>query len=170
MYRDEDEAAKLRIETLEAKVAERDAALAARDAELGELEAKVARLQGAAGGARPARPVNVTAPVVACALAIVAGVAGFVLMRQGQPAQGQPAPLPVVAVGDTGVPECDAYLQQMETCLAKMPDSAREPARQAVQQTRDAWKSAAATPGGRAALPQACLQAQQALARNPMCR
>ncbi|UQA57729.1 hypothetical protein [Polyangium aurulentum] len=48
-YRDELSAARMRIDTLEAKLAERDAALRARDAELVERDAELARLRGASG-------------------------------------------------------------------------------------------------------------------------
>ena len=53
MYRDESEATRLRIETLEAKLTERDAMIAARDAEIGELTARVERLDPAAATAPP---------------------------------------------------------------------------------------------------------------------
>jgi hypothetical protein len=43
MYRDDAEAAQLRIRNLEAELAERDAVIAARDAELAELQRQAAR-------------------------------------------------------------------------------------------------------------------------------
>jgi multidrug resistance efflux pump len=43
MYRNDAEAAQLRIQTLEAELAERDAALAARDAEIAELQREIDR-------------------------------------------------------------------------------------------------------------------------------
>ncbi len=55
-YRDELEASRLRIETLEAKLAERDAALAARDAELRELDARAGRGRATHPSPFPVRP------------------------------------------------------------------------------------------------------------------
>jgi len=46
MYRDDAEAAQLRIRSLETKLAERDAGLAARDAEVRELQQQIMRFEG----------------------------------------------------------------------------------------------------------------------------
>ncbi|AUX47284.1 uncharacterized protein SOCE26_088020 [Sorangium cellulosum] len=52
-YRDELEAARRRVDTLEAKVRERDAALEVRELELAEREAEIAMLRRSAGEAAP---------------------------------------------------------------------------------------------------------------------
>lgn len=66
--------------------------------------------------------------------------------------------------GDSiGVPECDAYLQKYESCLNdKVPESARAMLRTSFEQTRNSWKTTAATPEGRAGLAQACRAADDA--------
>ncbi len=72
--------------------------------------------------------------------------------------------------GVIGVPECDQYLEKMEDCLSKMPEAAREASRSAMQQSRDAWAQAAATPAGKEGLKTACQAALDALGANPMCK
>ncbi len=64
-----------------------------------------------------------------------------------------------VADGDFGVPECDQFMKKYLACIdAKVPDVARASMKQALDQTRTAWKQAAATPQGRASLAAACTQ------------
>jgi TonB family protein len=87
-YRDELEAARHRIETLEAKLREREASLDARDAELAEHRAEVDRLRRSSAGSDNGRIGAVSGGRVALVLTIgaaaavfAAGVA-FVLARQ----------------------------------------------------------------------------------------
>ena len=81
-YRDDQEAARLRIEGLESRVAERDAEIAARDAELGAREQEIARLGRElrrVGTARVSsrRRAPVTGIVVAGAMAAAIGLGAF---------------------------------------------------------------------------------------------
>jgi len=72
-----------------------------------------------------------------------------------------PASAPAPALGDLGVPECDKYLQKIESCmLAKMPAAQQIQLRQALASTRAAWKRMQAH--DRQTLELACLQAQDA--------
>lgn len=65
-----------------------------------------------------------------------------------------------VAAGDFGVPECDEYVRKYLACIdGKVPEAARGMLKQSLDQTRDAWKKAAATPQGRAGLTAGCTQA-----------
>jgi hypothetical protein len=99
------------------------------------------------------------------------------LYRQALPARAAPSgrfervtpppapPAPGPGIGPIGAPECDLYLARMMRCLDSnaFPAGAREQARQAILLTVDAWRQAAATPEGRAALGGACTQATDAM-------
>jgi len=62
-----------------------------------------------------------------------------------------------------GVAECDDYLKRYEACVAsKVPDSVKGTLKQSLDQTRAAWKSAAATDAGKQGLAMACKQAYDA--------
>ena len=64
------------------------------------------------------------------------------------------------AGGQIGVPECDEYLTKYEACVqGKVPESVRATFSQSMNQMRDAWKQAAATSAGKAALATGCKQA-----------
>ncbi|MFI5182950.1 MAG: hypothetical protein ACHQNV_01020 [Vicinamibacteria bacterium] len=66
-----------------------------------------------------------------------------------------------VAEGDFGVPECDSYMKKYLACIdSKVPETARGMLKQGLDQTKAAWKQAAATPQGKAGLAQACTQAE----------
>jgi hypothetical protein len=66
-----------------------------------------------------------------------------------------------VAEGDFGVPECDSYMRKYMACLdSKVPEAARPMLKQALDQTKAAWKQAASTPAGKAGLAAACTQAE----------
>jgi len=68
-----------------------------------------------------------------------------------------------VAAGDFGVPECDSYMQKYVSCIeSKVPEAGRAMLKQGLDQTKAAWKQAAATPAGKAGLAQACTQAAAA--------
>jgi hypothetical protein len=66
-----------------------------------------------------------------------------------------------VATGDFGVPECDAYFRKYLACLdsPKVPEATRAQAKAALDQSKAAWKMAAATPQGKATLATTCTQA-----------
>lgn len=67
-----------------------------------------------------------------------------------------------------GVTECDDYLDHYEACLQRnVPESARAALRASLDTQRNAWRSTAATPQGRASLAQACTQAKE-MARQQM--
>jgi hypothetical protein len=74
-----------------------------------------------------------------------------------------PATMPTVAAGDFGVPECDTYMKKYMACMEskKVPETARAMMRQQLDQTRAAWKQAAATPQGKAGLAMGCTQIDQ---------
>jgi hypothetical protein len=68
-----------------------------------------------------------------------------------------------IADGDFGVPECDSYMKKYVACIeSKVPESGRAMLKQGLDQTKAAWKQAAATPQGKAGLAQACVQAETA--------
>ena len=59
-----------------------------------------------------------------------------------------------------GVAECDEYLNKYDKCVSsKVPESARPQLKQSVDTMRNAWKTAATTPAGKAGLAQGCKQA-----------
>jgi len=62
-----------------------------------------------------------------------------------------------------GVPECDDYLQAYRDCIAsKVPEASQAELREALEQNVATWRSAAASPEGRAGLAVACTQARDA--------
>jgi hypothetical protein len=62
-----------------------------------------------------------------------------------------------------GVPECDDYLQAFRDCIAsKVPEASQAELREALEQNVSTWRSAAASPEGRAGLAVACTQAREA--------
>lgn len=63
-----------------------------------------------------------------------------------------------VQAGDSiGVTECDVYISKYEKCLMdKVPEAARMMLKQTLDQSRTAWKQAAATPEGKQGLALAC--------------
>jgi hypothetical protein len=68
---------------------------------------------------------------------------------------------PVVRTADAvGVAECDDYLTKYEACInGKVPEAQRVTFKQTLDQTRAAWKSVAASAGGKEGLATACKQA-----------
>ena len=67
-----------------------------------------------------------------------------------------------------GVPECDDYISKYLACIdGKVPEAGRAMARQSLDQTKAAWKQAAATPAGKASLATGCKAATDA-ARTSM--
>ena len=66
-----------------------------------------------------------------------------------------------VAEGDFGVPECDNYMRKYLACIdSKVPETARPMLKQALDQSKAAWKQAASTPAGKAGLAAGCTQAE----------
>jgi hypothetical protein len=118
-YRNDLDAARHRIATLEAELSERDAAVRARDARIAELEAELGRLRGAAGlprstDATARSNARLFAVLGAAALVLMGGLGAFLLVKRsapvplppvaGAPAQPQPSD-PTSAGGDRSVAE-----------------------------------------------------------------
>jgi hypothetical protein len=74
------------------------------------------------------------------------------------------APASSVAAGEFGVAECDDYMKKYLACVDKLAPAAQSAARQGLEQSRVAWKQAAATEQGRAALATTCKAASDAAA------
>lgn len=74
------------------------------------------------------------------------------------PATAAPAATTTTTAANTGVASCDEYLTQVEKCLNNphVPEAAKAAYRQSLEQNRTAWKQAASTPQGRAALETSC--------------
>lgn len=71
------------------------------------------------------------------------------------------AAAPAVAAGDFGVPACDQYMRKYMACVDnKVPEAGRAMMRQSLEQTKAAWRQAAATQQGRDGLAMACAQAE----------
>ena len=68
------------------------------------------------------------------------------------------------AVSEFGVPECDTYIKKYSACIDKLAPAAQGASRQALDQSRAAWKQAAATEQGKAALGASCKAASDAAA------
>lgn len=166
MYRDEGEAARLRIATLEAKLAERDATLVVRDAELLELAARVERLQPADAATPRSRRLW---PILAGAMALLVG--GNALLFAGVRPRGQPTAVrhPLEPRTTIGVPACDEYLFRIELCISSLDPAVRDALSSALHATRERWWAAGATVSGRSNLALTCEQALDALAVTPLC-
>ncbi len=150
MYRDDADAKRLRIETLEAKLAEQEAGRRARDAEIAELRASLESLGHETGWQKrhPSRPL-----LVAGALAAV-GAAGGVLYASRPTA---PAAL-----------ACELYVARLESCEGDpMVVSAY---RQAAVQMREALRTTSLPPEGTASMNSACTQALAALDTTGVCK
>lgn len=82
------------------------------------------------------------------------------------PAPAQPATTQAAAAstaGQFGVPECDDYMAKYLACVdSKVPEAARAMVRQQLDQTKEAWQKAAATPEGKAGLATGCKAASDA--------
>ena len=165
MYRDESEATRLRIETLEAKVAERDAMLAARDAEIGEPLARVERLDPAvAARTKPQR----LAPILVGAMTLLLA-ASSALSLGARPRARPGSSRHAVERTTTGVAACDEYLFRVQLCISRLDPAVRDSMSTSLRTTREAWGSAATMPEGREKLVASCEQALGALAMSPLC-
>ena len=74
------------------------------------------------------------------------------------PAAATPAAATTTTAANTGVASCDEYLTQVEKCLnnPQVPEQAKAAYRASLEQNRTAWKQAASTPQGKAALEASC--------------
>lgn len=61
-----------------------------------------------------------------------------------------------------GVAECDDYMKKYLACIDKLAPAAQTQARQALDQSRESWKQAAATEAGKSALATTCKAASDA--------
>lgn len=78
-------------------------------------------------------------------------------------APAAPAGGMAVAAGDFGVAECDAFMKKYVACIdSKVPEAARGPMKQALDQQKAAWQQAASTAEGKAALAKGCTDAEAA--------
>ena len=84
-YRNDLEAARMRIETLEAKLAEREASLRARDAEIAEQERQLVRLHPNTTGAKKPFPVALFAFIVFGVALLGAALTTVFLIRAPAP-------------------------------------------------------------------------------------
>jgi len=78
------------------------------------------------------------------------------------PAAAAPAaPATSTTSANTGVASCDEYLTQVAKCLnnPNVPEAAKAAYRASLDQNRTAWKQAASTPQGKAALESSCKMA-----------
>ena len=80
------------------------------------------------------------------------------------PAAPAPAPAAATATADSvGIPECDDYLNKYQACVqSKVPEAARATLIQSLDQTRAAWRTTLAAPGGKDSLAAACKQMRDA--------
>ena len=62
-----------------------------------------------------------------------------------------------------GVKECDEYITKYEACIGKMGAAAKTAAEPGFKAQRDAFKQAAGTPAGKAALGTQCKAAMDAI-------
>ena len=89
-------------------------------------------------------------------------VSGFLILAAALSAAacgggGSGSPASTTAGSSFGVPECDDYIAKYEACInSKVPDAARAMVLQQLDATRAAWKQAAATAEGKAALVTGC--------------
>ena len=99
-YRNDLEAARLRIGTLEAKLEESTASLDARDAELAEYKAQLERLRRTSQGKAPRMPRALFA--VGAAAIGLASVAGYLVGSKGAAEITLPTPQPTATVTEEG--------------------------------------------------------------------
>ena len=67
-------------------------------------------------------------------------------------------------VASFGVAECDDYIKKYTACIDKLAPAAQGASRQALEQSQAAWKQAAATEQGKAALATSCKAASDSAA------
>jgi predicted transcriptional regulator len=90
---------------------------------------------------------------------IVACGANKPAANKAEPAVNAPAAAAAPSGDQIGVPECDEFITKYEACVqAKVPEAARATVASSLTQWRDAWKQAASTAEGKAALAASCKQ------------
>jgi hypothetical protein len=110
-------------------------------ASFGLVAAAAAFTLAGCGGGEPAQPAASAPPPAAAATA---------------------APAASTTATEFGVPECDDYFKKYLACIdSKVPEAARAQVRQGLDQTKAAWKQAAANPDAKAALATGCKQATE---------
>ena len=86
----------------------------------------------------------------------------------GGPASTVASPAAGTVAWEFGVPECDNYMSKYRACLdSKVPADVKPMLKTTLDQTAAAWRQAASTPQGKAALAQACAQ-QETLAKQTL--
>ena len=109
----------------------------------------------ACGGTAAPPPATTSAPAAAATPTTAA------------PAAATPAATPAATstpVASFGVAECDDYIKKYTACIDKLAPAAQGASRQALEQSRAAWKQAAATEQGKAALATSCKAASDSAA------
>lgn len=97
-------------------------------------------------------------------LALTATISLLGCNKSPQQADSKPETKAVATADSVGVPECDDYLNRYKACLtSKVPEAARTALNQSLEQTRAAWRSAAANAGAKEALASTCKQSREAL-------
>ncbi len=147
-----------RVDDLEAQVKaveKRAEALDAVAARVAELEKRVASSEAQLGGVAEAQKSD-AARIEALKLEVEA----LKLETTKLVASAKDAAEGSGGLGEVGVPACDEYVQKYSRCVEeKMPEAARESMRDALRHSAKAWKDAAANPGVRDALAEACKSA-----------
>lgn len=72
--------------------------------------------------------------------------------------------------GAIGVKECDDYLTKMEACVGKLDATSKGIYEGQLKTNREAWKTAASTPQGKAGLATGCKAALDAIGNIPQCK
>ena len=74
-----------------------------------------------------------------------------------------PAAAPAATASSIGIAECDDYLNKYQACVeSKVPAGTRAALIQSLDQTRAAWRTTLAVPGGKESLATACKQMRDA--------
>jgi hypothetical protein len=106
---------------------------------------------------------RVAATLLAAVVAAACGGRTVETPKQAPAAQQAVAPAVAPAADAIGVPECDEYLTKYQQCVeTKVPEMARATMKQSFDQTRAAWKQAAANAQAKQALAAGCKQALDA--------
>ena len=65
---------------------------------------------------------------------------------------------------------CADYINQMETCMKKMPDAAKPAMESSIKAMKDSFKAAGDNADARKAMEPGCKTGAEALAKNPACK
>ena len=101
--------------------------------------------------------------LVGCAKSEPANSNAASTTNANKPATTAPATAPATASAEKiGVPECDTYLANYESCVSgKVPEVARAQFQTALDQTRSSWRKLAENPATKASLAAACKTATE---------